>query len=156
MILYLLSRYMQPKGLWQRRWGFSKRPGFLDHKLLPAKVGSSAHQKHQQKKPPRPKDVILGARRGGALGSLPTFPPYRPNPPHPTPPPLPLKPVRAASPPPPRPPAVVGGSSGREASPRCLHPLASPRAAFFFGQALACPKWCPLQFAHFGTVCRHQ
>ena len=57
---------------------------------------------------------------------------------------------------------VVGGSSGREVSPRCLHlgegdlhPFASPRAAFL-GQAFACAKWGPLQFAHLVTVCQHQ
>ena len=56
--------------------------------------------------------------------------------------------------------ASVGGSSGGEVLPRCLHvgegdlrPFASPRAALFVGQAFACTKWGPLQFAHLATVC---
>ena len=43
---------------------------------------------------------------------------------------------------------LIGGSSGGGASPRCFHlgegdlcPFASPRAAFFFRQALAWAKW---------------
>ena len=39
---------------------------------------------------------------------------------------------------------LVGGSSGGEVLPRCLHPFASPRAACSFGQALSCAKWRPL------------
>ena len=56
--------------------------------------------------------------------------------------------------------ASVGGSSSGEVQPRWLHveegdipPFASPLATFFFGQAYACQKWEPLQFAHLATVC---
>ena len=56
--------------------------------------------------------------------------------------------------------ALAGSSSGGEVLPRCLHvgegdlhPSAPPRAAIFFGQAFACAKWGPLQFAHLATVC---
>lgn len=72
---------------------------------------------------------------------------------------LPLTQSRTPFPPLLHPPvfwALDGGSSGGEVLPRCLHvgegdlhPFASPRAAFFFEQALACVKWGPLQFAHF-------
>ena len=120
----MLSRYTQPEGLWQRRWGFSKRPDFLNHRLLPAKVGSPTHHKHYQKKPPRPKRCHT---RGKAWRS-PGVPPYLPPlPPEPSPsysfissPEAGSYCVYSSTSPSSSPPAVVGGSSGSEAPPRCL------------------------------------